>query len=220
MHIEAALALPAWRGCRRCADDAGSSPPADRNARYKAALGMVLFAENRPADALAALRDAAILGDSSPPTLLNLAIAEDRAGDAARASGLMQELERRLPDWDEPPLRLAESLRARGDLVAAEKAYARVLAVNPHREEALLALRRSAHQSRRCDRGATVAVALLRRRSEPCGSLGYAWHSVDQHQRICAGLRRIRQGSTLRPAHFGLCAAPGECSYQGELRRG
>jgi predicted Zn-dependent protease len=114
--------------------------PADTDARYDAALGMVLLAENRPADALAALRNAATLGDSSPPTLLNLAIAEDRAGDAVRASGLMQELEQRLPDWDEPPLRLAESLRARGDAGAAEKAYARVLAVNPHREEALLAL--------------------------------------------------------------------------------
>ena len=101
---------------------------------------MVLLAENRSVDALAALRNAVTLGDRSPPTLLNLAIAEDRAGDALRATGLIQELEQRLPDWDEPPLRLAESLRARGDFVAAERAYARVLAVNPHREEALLAL--------------------------------------------------------------------------------
>ena len=117
-----------------------ASAPPGPNARYDAALGMVLLAENRPADALVALRHAATLGDRSPPTVLNLAIAEDRAGDAARASELMQDLERRLPDWDEPPLRLAESLRARGDPAAAEDAYARVLAVNPHREEALLAL--------------------------------------------------------------------------------
>ncbi len=117
-----------------------ASAPPGPNARYDAALGMVLLAENRPADALAALRHAATLGDSSPPTLLNLAIAEDRAGDAARASGLMHALEQSLPEWDEPPLRLAESLRARGEPVAAEKAYARVLAINPHREEALLAL--------------------------------------------------------------------------------
>jgi protein O-GlcNAc transferase len=140
MPIEAALAR------LQAGDAAGAlkvlkaSPSAERNAQHNAALGMVLLAENRPADALAALRNAATLGDSSPPTLLNLAIAEDRAGDAVRASGLMQELEQRLPDWDEPPLRLAESLRARGDPLAAEIAYARVLAVNPHREEALLAL--------------------------------------------------------------------------------
>ncbi len=36
------------------------------------------------------LRTAVSLGDTSPPTLLNLAIAEDRAGDLPRARGLME----------------------------------------------------------------------------------------------------------------------------------
>ena len=87
MPIEAALAR------LQAGDAAGAlkvleaSPSAERNAQHNAALGMVLLAENRPADALAALRNAATLGDSSPPTLLNLAIAEDRAGDAVRPPG-------------------------------------------------------------------------------------------------------------------------------------
>ena len=55
---------------------------------------------------------AVALGDTRPPTLLNLALAEQQAGDAARATRLMEELAQRLPDWDEPPLRLAEALRA------------------------------------------------------------------------------------------------------------
>ena len=140
MRTEAALARLQGGDAPGALTMLEAGAPPEPNAQYNAALGMVLLAENRLVDALAALRNAVTLGDRSPPTLLNLAIAEDRAGDALRATGLIQELEQRLPDWDEPPLRLAESLRARGDFVAAERAYARVLAVNPHREEALLAL--------------------------------------------------------------------------------
>ena len=109
-------------------------------APYQAALGMVRLAADKPAQALAALQQAAAFGDASPPTLLNLAVAEDRAGDRNRARRLMRELENRLPDWDEPPLRLAESLRAQGDHTSAEAAYGRVLELNPRREEALVAL--------------------------------------------------------------------------------
>lgn len=105
-----------------------------------AALGMVLLAEDRPAEALVMLRAAVALGDISPATLLNLALAEDRAGEPDRARGLMHELERRLPDWDEPPLRLAESLRAAGETAAAEAAYTRALEIDPRRIEALVAL--------------------------------------------------------------------------------
>ena len=46
----------------------------------------------------------------------------------------MEALERRLPDWDEPPLRLAEALRAAGKSYEAELAYGRVLEINPRRE--------------------------------------------------------------------------------------
>jgi protein O-GlcNAc transferase len=107
---------------------------------FHAARGMALLADNRPTEALATLRIAVTLGDSSPPTLLNLAIAEDHAGDLARARHLMREVRQRLPEWDEPNLRLAESLRAHGDMAAAEQAYADVLVINPDREEALVAL--------------------------------------------------------------------------------
>ncbi len=102
--------------------------------------GVDLLAEGRFHDALAPLRLALSLGDTTPSTLLNLAIAEDRAGDRDRARRLMQQVAVRLPDWDEPVLRLAESLRATGETALAEEAYRQVLQVNPDRAEALIAL--------------------------------------------------------------------------------
>jgi protein O-GlcNAc transferase len=79
-------------------------------------------------------------GDTQPATLLNLAIAEDRAGDRDDARSLMRSVAVRLPDWDEPLLRLAESYRAAGEMEEAEDAYRQVLALNPVRLEALIAL--------------------------------------------------------------------------------
>ena len=112
----------------------------DADPARHAARGMTLLDMDRPDAARTALRAAVSLGDTSPPTLLNLAIAEDRAGDPPRARGLMETVAEVLPDWDEPLLRLAESHRAAGDSAAAETAYRRVLEVNPQREEALIAL--------------------------------------------------------------------------------
>ncbi len=123
-----ALGLPASAS----GDDADPAPHAAR--------GMMLLETNQPAAALAALHAAVALGDTSPPTLLNLAIAEDRAGDLQRARGLMEIVAGVLPCWDEPLVRLAESHRAAGDAATAEVAYRRVLEVNPRRPEALLAL--------------------------------------------------------------------------------
>src|SRR5271166_1036496 len=80
------------------------------------------------------------LGETAPATLLNLALAELQAGDADRAFRLMEGLEQHLPDWDEPPLRLAEALRAAGRRQEAEQAYCRALEINPRRESALLGL--------------------------------------------------------------------------------
>ena len=57
--------------------------------------------------------------------MLNLALAQDQTGDSERALRLMEALERRLPEWDEPPLRLAEALRAAGRPHEAELAYGR-----------------------------------------------------------------------------------------------
>ncbi len=92
------------------------------------------------AAALEPLRAAVADGNASPASMLNLAIAEDRAGDRARARRLMQSVAVRLPDWDEPLLRLAESFRAANDNAAAEDAYRAVLGLNPRRTEALIGL--------------------------------------------------------------------------------
>src|SRR5665213_4080517 len=100
--------------------------------------GVALLAADRPAEALPALRAAVAAGDATPETLLNLAVAEDRAGDREHARRQMRHLADLLPDWDEPKLRLAESLRAERDMPAAEHAYEAVLTVNPRREEALV----------------------------------------------------------------------------------
>ncbi len=114
--------------------------PAVPDADWLLARGMVQLANNLPADALSSLRVAVALGDAKPTTLLNLALAEVQAGDARRGFRLMEGLEQHLPDWDEPPLRRAEALRASGQLEAAELAYQRVLEINPKRESALLGL--------------------------------------------------------------------------------
>lgn len=102
--------------------------------------GLALLGAGDFAAALGPLRAALTQGDATPATMLNLAIAEDRAGDKARGRRLMQSVAVRLPDWDEPLLRLAESLRAEHDNAGAEDAYGQVLALNPDRPEALIAL--------------------------------------------------------------------------------
>jgi protein O-GlcNAc transferase len=103
-------------------------------------VAMGLLAEGRFRDALAPLRLALSLGNTAPATVLNLAIAEDRAGDRDRARYLMRQVATWLPDWDEPVLRLAESLRAARESAGAEEAYRKVLDLNPLRQEALIAL--------------------------------------------------------------------------------
>jgi protein O-GlcNAc transferase len=135
-----------------------------------AARGIALLALGRPADALAVLRAVVAAGDATPVTRLNLALAEDRVGDRECARRQMQGIADLLPDWDEPKLRLAESLRTdatrridarlgadttlgndaslgtdasvgAGDRrAAAERAYEEVLKINPRREEALVSL--------------------------------------------------------------------------------
>jgi protein O-GlcNAc transferase len=99
-----------------------------------------LLAQGRFQDALPPLRLALSLGDTDPGTLLNLAIAEDHAGDRTRGRRLMQQMAVRRPDWDEPLLRLAESFRRGNEMSLAEEAYRQVLAVNPDRPEGLIAL--------------------------------------------------------------------------------
>jgi protein O-GlcNAc transferase len=102
--------------------------------------GIALLAEGHFQEALVPLRMALALGDALPSTILNLAIAEDRAGSRDHARRLMHRVAARLPAWDEPLVRLAESLRATGETAAAEEAYRRTLELNPGRSEALIAL--------------------------------------------------------------------------------
>nr|MDA8252813.1 hypothetical protein [Rhodospirillales bacterium] len=103
-----------------------------------AARGVVCLAAGDWAGARAALAAALEAGDASGPTLLNLALAEDRLGEDGR--GRMRAAAAQWPDWDEPPLRLAESYRRGSEPVPAVDAYAAALAINPNREEALLGL--------------------------------------------------------------------------------
>ena len=79
------------------------------------------------------------LADPSPSTQLNHAIDLERAGETTRARDVMRRLAESSPDWDEPRSRLAESLRAGGERAAAAIAWRAVLALNPNREQALLA---------------------------------------------------------------------------------
>lgn len=78
--------------------------------------------------------------DLSPAQWLNQALDEARAGDTGGALARMRALEVTWPEWDEPVLRQAETLRAAGDTAAATLAYNRVLEIDPARIEALIGL--------------------------------------------------------------------------------
>lgn len=115
-------------------------PPPRSDLPAPALPGIDLLAAGRFKEALAPLRLALSVGGAAPATLLNLAIAEDRAGDRECARRIYHQVAAQMPDWDEPVLRLAESLRAAGEHAAAEQAYRHVLELNPARPEALIAL--------------------------------------------------------------------------------
>ena len=117
-----------------------AAPPNALDAEALVARGVVQLANHRSAMALPCLRAAVALGDVTPTTLLNLALAELQAGDTDRAYRLMEELQRHQPEWHEPPLRLAEAFRVAGRTQEAEQAYARALAIHPACEPALLGL--------------------------------------------------------------------------------
>lgn len=154
---------------------------------------LTLLAAGNFAAALQPLRDAAATRDAPPAVMLNLAIAEDRAGDRLRARHLMRQMAIRLPDWDEPILRLAESLRAAGETAEAEQAYRDVLDLNPQRVEAMAALAALLLQ-----RGeAAEARDLLRRcclrqpdNADLWNALGLAQHRLQQPDKAAAAFRR------------------------------
>jgi protein O-GlcNAc transferase len=118
---------------------AGSIAPIRTQGSWSAD-GLALLADGRFQEAIAPLRLALARGDVRPSMVLNLAIAEDHAGSRDHARRLMHHVADRLPNWDEPVVRLAESLRAAGETAAAEAAYRRALDLNPTRTHALIAL--------------------------------------------------------------------------------
>lgn len=109
-------------------------------ARDAAAEGVCLLAAGLGMEARAALDAAVAAGDQRPATLLNLALADEACGDLESALRRFRQVEAAVPWWDEPLLRLAQSLRRSGDWPAAEQAFRRVLMLNPLRQEALVAL--------------------------------------------------------------------------------
>jgi protein O-GlcNAc transferase len=115
-------------------------PQSTGDATLSAAFGMVHLAAEQYEDALVALRRAVSLGDTTPATLLNLALSEDHAGDPTRARQLIRAVADNCPQWDEPLLREAEILRRAGDILAAISTYDAALDRNPRRPESLIAL--------------------------------------------------------------------------------
>ncbi len=136
------MSLAADRALRMlAANDAAGAAAAlaePEDAADHAVLGMVKLEAADWAGARAHLVQACALGDVTPVTLLNLALAEDRLGTGGQAR--MQALAAAHPGWDEPPLRLAESCRRHGDATGAMAQYEQVLELNPNRTEALLGL--------------------------------------------------------------------------------
>jgi predicted O-linked N-acetylglucosamine transferase (SPINDLY family) len=165
--------------------------------------GIDYLAQGNFAAALVPLRDAAAAGDASPATLLNCAIAEDKAGDRGQARRLMRNLVIRLPDWDEPVLRLAESLRAAGEASEAEAAYRAVLSVNPHRAEAmaalggLLLLRGEAFEARILLRRCCIRTP---KDAETWNALGLSQRALGEIDDAVAAFRRAVRLQPDRPA--------------------
>jgi predicted O-linked N-acetylglucosamine transferase (SPINDLY family) len=139
-EVQKALAALYEGGIDQARERLETLPATETDDGRCAALGMVHLAAGRFVEARTALRAAVALGDAAPATLLNLAIAEDHTGDRERARALMQTLRTQLPDWDEPALRYAESLRRANEYPAAEAAYEQTLEINPRRPEALISL--------------------------------------------------------------------------------
>lgn len=121
---------------------------------------------------------------TDPVAALRAAIVADRSGEHERAQEAMRQLEQAWPAWDEPSLRLADSLRRTGLMPPAEQAYRRTLARNPGRIEALVALG-AALVIRGA--GAEAQTLLIQAcgqapgNAEAWDALGHALHQTDEH---------------------------------------
>ena len=142
--------------------------------------------------------------DLSPASQLNHAIDLDRAGETSRAHNLMRRLADRLPDWDEPLSRLAESLRRHGASAAAMDLYRSVLALNPNREQALLALGALLIDAA-APREATIPLlrscGLAPRDPDAWSTLGRAYMDADEP---ALALEALRQARYLAPRSIAL----------------
>ena len=134
---------------------------------------VLLAGADSPEGALTIFRAAIARGDDRPTTLLNLAIAQDRAGETVAARQQMLRVAAAHPGWDEPALRLAGSYRRDGDWPAAEAAYTLALDINPARLEALVALGAGLVTRNR----AAEAVPLLGRACALNNATFEAWHA-------------------------------------------
>jgi tetratricopeptide (TPR) repeat protein len=164
-----------------------------------------LLAAGRFQDALAPLRAAVARDADDPVATLNLAIAEDRAGDRDTARRLMRAVAARLPHWDEPWLRLAESLRATGDHPGAEDAYRHAIALNPARTEALVALggllllRGEAREARTLLRRCCMAAP---DNAEAWDTLGRALRADDQDADALTAFHQAAELAPGNPEHL------------------
>ena len=126
----------------RAGDAAGALrllPAGDQGAEALEARGMALLAVDDATAAIVVLDAAIAHGAASPSLLLNRALAEDLAGDIIRARHWMAEIAATYPEWPEPALRLAESLRRTQD-AGAEAAYEQALERDGLRAETLIGL--------------------------------------------------------------------------------
>lgn len=179
---------------------------------------LALLAAGDFTGALESLRNVVAAGDETPSTLLNLAIAEDRSGDRPRARRRMRAVAVRLPDWDEPWLRLAESFRADGRHDEAEEAYREVLSLNPLRADALAAL--SGLLLLRAE--TQEAVTLLRRCCAVAPANAEAWNALGLALRDTQeGHEALRKAQTLRPdrADYVLHVIDAAPDLEAELQR-
>jgi Flp pilus assembly protein TadD len=97
-RAEAALAVGKAERAVRHAEAAVEAEP--RNAAYRATLGSAYLDNGRFASAATTFRDAMQLGDSSPRTVLSLALALTAQGQFAEAGALLNENESRIPTSD------------------------------------------------------------------------------------------------------------------------
>ena len=137
----------------------------------------------------------------APIQLLNQAISLAHAGQSETARDLMREVAVRLPDWDEPPLRLAGSLRGSPEAAPAWRA---ALAINPNRDQILLgfaAVLMAAGQAREAVDPLLRCCGLTPNQHDAWRALGQAYLDSDQPRHALGAFARAQ---AIRPHSFAL----------------